>query len=99
MERLGHLFILYSFLSHLPKRNKSMFSGIVMQISSKVPIRNDLDQRLDENYKYNKNKCFLPSHIARTSDNLVVVIKSTARQVPSVTWEFSANSYISFPSF
>lgn len=52
MERLGHLFILYSFLSHLPKRNKSMFSGIVMQISSKVPIRNDLDQRLDENYKY-----------------------------------------------
>lgn len=47
----------------------------------------------------NNSKCSLPSHIARTSDNLVVVIESTAGQVPSMTWEFSANSYISFPSF
>lgn len=39
------------------------------------------------------------SHVPRTSDNLVVVIESTAGQVPSVTREFSADSYISFSSF
>lgn len=41
----------------------------------------------------------LPSHVTGTSDNLVVIVESTTRQVSSVTRQLPADPHVPFPSF